>query len=68
MNVRRVGVSIITLGGGRRQPGDTVDHRVGYTEIAGIGEPVSVDCPLALVHAASEDDAETSCCGAARLL
>ncbi len=61
---RAVGNSIIELGGGRRQLGDELDLAVGISDVAPIGAMVGTDRPLALVHAASEEDAEL----AARLI
>ncbi|MDJ0957641.1 MAG: thymidine phosphorylase [Arenicellales bacterium] len=60
IDVRRVGMVIVSLGGGRRQPGEAIDSSVGLTDILGIGETVSPDQPLAIVHARSESDAETA--------
>ena len=60
MNARDVGVAIIGLGGGRTNPEEAVDHAVGLTGIAGIGDavgPGADDRPLAIVHAATEDKA-----------
>ena len=60
MNARDVGVAIIGLGGGRTNPEEAVDHSVGLTDIAGIGDavgPESDDRPLAIVHAATAEKA-----------
>jgi thymidine phosphorylase len=57
IDTRAVGIAVIELGGGRRQPTDKIDHSVGFTRLAGIGERVGPDRPLGLVHARSEDDA-----------
>ena len=60
MNARDVGVAIIGLGGGRTFPEEAIDHAVGLTSIAAIGEsvgPGADDRPLAIVHAATEDKA-----------
>ncbi|WP_366655552.1 thymidine phosphorylase [Fodinicurvata sp. EGI_FJ10296] len=55
VDTRALGLAVVALGGGRRRPEDTVDHRVGLSEIAGIGESVAPDgAPLAVVHAADE--------------
>ena len=35
IDVRAVGVAIVTLGGGRTRETDPVDHAVGLTEVAG---------------------------------
>ena len=58
VDVRAVGVAIIGLGGGRARESDAVDHAVGLTEVAGIGEPVAPGGrPLAVVHARDADGA-----------
>ena len=58
IDLRAVGMIIVALGGGRRYPGDTIEPSVGLTQVVGIGDEVSVDQPLALVHAGSETDAD----------
>ncbi len=58
IDVRRIGLAIIALGGGRTRPDDGVDHAVGLTEVAGLGEPVGPDRPLCRVHA--RDDASAA--------
>jgi thymidine phosphorylase len=55
---REVGVAVVALGGGRTRPEHPVDHAVGLTELAGIGERVDAERPLGVVHARSEDAAE----------
>ncbi|HEX5079937.1 MAG TPA: thymidine phosphorylase [Geminicoccaceae bacterium] len=60
INARALGLAIIALGGGRTNPADTVDHAVGLSEIAGVGEPVGADRPFAVVHARSEAEAEAA--------
>ena len=57
IDTRAVGIAVIELGGGRRQPTDTIDHAVGFTRLAGIGDQVGPDRPLGLVHAQSDDAA-----------
>jgi thymidine phosphorylase len=58
IDVRAVGVSIIGLGGGRARESDAIDHSVGLTEVAGIGETVGRGGrPLAVVHARDDDAA-----------
>jgi thymidine phosphorylase len=54
IDVRAVGLAIVGLGGGRSNADAAIDPRVGLTEIAGLGEPVGADRPLALCHAADE--------------
>ncbi len=58
IDVRMIGLAIVTLGGGRHRLTDKIDPGVGLTNLVGIGESVSRDQPLAVVHAASDSDAE----------
>ena len=58
IDVRRVGMIIVEMGGGRRQSGDPIDPSVGLTDVLGVGETVSPDRPLAFVHARNGNDAE----------
>ncbi|MCC2653178.1 MAG: thymidine phosphorylase [Microvirga sp.] len=57
---RDVGVAVVALGGGRTRPQDLIDHAVGLTKLAAIGETVDASRPLAIVHARSEDAAEAA--------
>lgn len=54
IDARRLGLAILTLGGGRSRPDATIDHTVGLSEVAEPGEPVAADRPLCLVHAHDE--------------
>ncbi len=61
MDTRAIGIAIIRLGGGRVDTSDCIDHRVGFSTIAGVGEAVGPgDRPLAMVHAATADAAEAA--------
>jgi thymidine phosphorylase len=53
-----VGNAIIELGGGRREVGEVLDMSVGFSEFATIGTRLDSETPLAVVHAASEADAD----------
>jgi len=53
-----VGNAIIELGGGRRRTGEALDLSVGFTEIAKVGTSLDANTPLAVIHAASGQDAE----------
>jgi thymidine phosphorylase len=53
-----IGNAIIELGGGRQHLGDKLNPAVGISEVAPIGEMIDADRPLAVVHAASEEDAK----------
>ncbi|MEE2624452.1 MAG: thymidine phosphorylase, partial [Verrucomicrobiota bacterium] len=58
IDTRELGLIIVRLGGGRTDPGQGIDHRVGLGQVAALGEEVGSDRPLAVVHAASEEDAQ----------
>jgi len=60
VNTRAIGNAIIELGGGRRKVGETLDLSVGFSDIAPIGARLDGDRPLAVVHAASGQDADTA--------
>ena len=57
VQTRSVGLAALALGGGRTHPGQTIDHSVGFSEVAGPGDQVGPGRPLALVHARTEADA-----------
>ena len=54
IDVRRVGNLVVALGGGRRRVDETIDHRVGLTNIAGIAALIDPHTPIAMVHARDE--------------
>ena len=58
IDVQTLGLAVVALGGGRTRPQDAIDPRVGLTHLAGLGESVDGERPLALVHAADEKTAE----------
>jgi thymidine phosphorylase len=58
VDVRAVGLAVVGLGGGRMRETDEIDHAVGLTDVAAIGEQVGPGGkPLALVHSRTEEDA-----------
>lgn len=57
IDTRAVGVAVVELGGGRRAAADPIDPAVGFNNIAGLNAQVDSDSPLAIVHAANEEDA-----------
>jgi thymidine phosphorylase len=59
VDVRALGLAVVSLGGGRVRESDPVDHSVGLTDVAAPGERVGPgERPLAVVHAASPEAAE----------
>ena len=60
VDTRAVGNAIIELGGGRRQVGEALDLAVGFSDIAPVGTDLDAHAPLAVIHAASEADADTA--------
>jgi thymidine phosphorylase len=58
VNARSIGSAIIELGGGRTKVGQKLDLAVGLSGVARIGTRLDRDTPLAIVHAASDDDAK----------
>jgi len=57
VDVRAVGNAIIELGGGRAVVGQTLDLSVGFSDVARVGTLLDGETPLAIIHAASDDDA-----------
>jgi thymidine phosphorylase len=58
LDARQVGLAVLALGGGRNAPAEPIDHAVGFSRCARIGETVGAERPLALVHARDEAAAE----------
>ncbi len=58
VNAHTVGNAIIELGGGRHVLGEALDLAVGFTNIAHIGDTVDSEVPLAIMHAATDEQAE----------
>jgi thymidine phosphorylase len=57
MNTRDVGMSVVSLGGGRTAPGQQVDHSVGFDRILPLGVQVNSGEVIARVHAKDESSA-----------
>jgi thymidine phosphorylase len=57
IDTRAVGMVVVALGGGRTRPQDPVDHTVGITDLADVGDVVDHHRPLAVVHARTEAQA-----------
>lgn len=58
IDTREIGMAVLRMGGGRGVPTDRIDHSVGLTQLAGVGEVVDASRPLAVVHARTPEDAE----------
>jgi len=61
VNTRAVGNALIELGGGRRKVGEKLNLSVGFSDIAPTGVELGAERPLAVVHAATEADADRAC-------
>lgn len=59
-DTRALGQAVIGLGGGRRAAADAIDPRVGFSAIVPIGADLIRGDALALVHAATEADAQAA--------
>ncbi|WP_338414352.1 thymidine phosphorylase [uncultured Sphaerotilus sp.] len=68
MAVRELGVLVVTLGGGRRTAGDTIDPRVGLSEVCQLGDRREAGEPLAMVHADNEAAADEAVAQVQRLI
>ena len=60
VDTRGVGLAVIALGGGRTRADQAIDHSVGFSGIAAIGEQAAKDKPLAMVHARNEAESESA--------
>jgi thymidine phosphorylase len=58
IDTRAVGLAVVSLGGGRRGPQDSIDPAVGLSQLTFVGETVGPNRPLALVHARDLAQAE----------
>jgi thymidine phosphorylase len=70
IDTRAVGMAVVALGGGRATPTDSIDHRVGFDRLVGLGSTVDGTTPIARIHAADEvsaADAERRLVAAYRL-
>ena len=55
VSAEQVGRAVVLMGGGRSKTDDAVDHGVGITDIAKVGQQVSKGDPLLTIHANSKD-------------
>ncbi len=57
IDAEALGNAVVRLGGGRMRAGEKIDHSVGLSDVALLGDPVDAGAPLAVVHAATDSDA-----------
>jgi thymidine phosphorylase len=57
MNSRAVGMALVAMGGGRTRADQAIDHAVGMTGFARIGDAVGPDNPLCTIRARDEAQA-----------
>jgi thymidine phosphorylase len=57
---RDIGLTVVALGGGRLRADDTIDHRVGLTKLAPLGNLLAKGDPIAFVHAKDHATAEAA--------
>jgi thymidine phosphorylase len=55
-----LGHAVVHLGGGRLKGGDKINLSVGLSDLAGLGEEVQRGVPLAMIHAATEAQADAA--------
>ncbi len=68
MQAREIGLAVVALGGGRRRAEDTIDPRVGLSDICQTGQQVAAGEPLAKVHAADADAAAAAVAALQRVI
>ena len=54
VDTRGVGMAVVALGGGRTRSSDPIDYSVGLDWLAGVGQAVDSEQPIARVHAKDE--------------
>lgn len=57
IDTRGVGMAVVALGGGRTNPADSIDHRVGFDRLAGLGTRLDGRTVIARLHAADDASA-----------
>ncbi|MCF6344732.1 MAG: thymidine phosphorylase [Devosiaceae bacterium] len=54
INTKAIGMAVVVLGGGRRNPSDRIDYAVGFDNLANIGQKADSSTPIARIHANDE--------------
>jgi thymidine phosphorylase len=52
---RDIGVAVVAVGGGRTSPEQRIDHAVGVSGLAALGDRVDAGRPLGVLHVRTED-------------
>jgi thymidine phosphorylase len=60
IDTRAIGLVVLALGGGRTRSQDAIDHSVGLSDFARLGDALSVGAPLCRVHARDRDSANAA--------
>jgi thymidine phosphorylase len=60
IDVTAIGNAVVHLGGGRMRPEDAIDPSVGFEGLAGLGDVVDQETPIARVHAATMEAADAA--------
>jgi thymidine phosphorylase len=60
IDTRGVGMAVVALGGGRTNPTDRIDHRVGFDRLLGLGNKADRSTPIARIHASDEISAKNA--------
>jgi thymidine phosphorylase len=68
IDARALGLALVELGGGRRRADDVIDLAVGLADVRGVGDAVSKERPLAVVHARTEAAAEIAAAAVRRAM
>jgi thymidine phosphorylase len=55
MDTRAIGMAVVSMGGGRRKPSDSIDYAVGFSEFVAIGEELNASKAIAMVHVQNEE-------------
>ncbi len=58
IDTRAIGMVVLALGGGRERGGDSIDHSVGLSDFARIGDELTPGAPICRIHARDRKTAE----------
>ncbi|NAW88542.1 thymidine phosphorylase [Photobacterium halotolerans] len=54
MDTRALGMTVVSMGGGRKVASDSIDYAVGLTDMIRLGQTLDKQTPLAVIHARNE--------------